>query len=133
MTACIAPYAHTSAETPNAARAAPYKSTGIVYRFVLQAVTRKKLSEIPNAAAPGVPIHGSAAVITAAAALTRHARRRARTGASPRRIHANDSHPPANAPKYAEIGMIHVCRAACGGVSRYVRIRYVGAQFVHRL
>src|SRR5271166_2898614 len=101
--ACIAPSAQTSAETPKAARSAPKRSTGMVYKFVLQAAIQKKLNDIPAVASAGVGSIGMTIVSSRKQALIRHTRFRASTGGNPLLTRRHDSHPPSNAPRYPQI------------------------------
>src|SRR5205085_4240706 len=94
-TACIAPYAETSSEIANAARAPPYTSSGIVYKLTLNAETARMLSEIPADAHAALGASGIANVTSPASAQIRQTRVRAATVSMPRFAQRNESQPPA--------------------------------------
>src|SRR5689334_6574428 len=114
-----------------AARAPSYTSSGIVYRFTLNAETARILSEMPAAdhAAPGAS--GIRSVMKPVTAHTKQTRMRAARGSMPDRAQWNDSHPPANPPSMAASGGSQAKYAASTNVSRLTSTRYSVVQLLH--
>src|SRR4029077_17419755 len=108
----MAPYDPTRIETAKAARWPPKASSGMVYIFTLNADTAKTLREITAEAHAAVGVSGTRVVANENTEASRHTRKRAPSGATPRPTKRKESQPPARPPVAAKTGGIHAYHAA---------------------